>query len=429
MPKNTVNIEQLSDEVQDILGSPPQYLVRSGTIFLFLFLTLIILGSWVVEYPTIISAPVEIVTTHPLAPIMARNSGHLTVVFVTDSQLVYKNEVLAVISNAANYKDMLYLKSLLVSIKPQILRQQYNFTLPQDLQLGEVQASYFAFVNAFDTYAAYLKENRQEKEVSSLELRVKSQKKYKSLLKKQVEIKQKEYELEKKKVWRYQIIYNKGVISDAEYEENQKQLLQIESYIASVEASIIQIEMQLDELVHQIEMTKIKYDKENLIQKIALTELIKKLESNISSWFDSYVLIAPIDGIVAFNKLWSANQFAEIGSQIFTVIPNDQGKLIGRISISCKSAGKVEISQWVNIKFDEFPYQEFGYVTAVVKSKSLVSLDNEYIIEVGLPFGLKTSYSKNLVFTQKMKGTAEIVTKDERLLMRFINPLRAFFDN
>ena len=168
MPNSADNIELMSDEVQDILGSPPHYLVRSGTIFLFFFIVLIIFGSWLIEYPNVISAPVEIVSKNPVAPIMARSSGHLTEVFVADSQLVNKHTVLAVISNAADYKDMLYLKALLDSIKPQILSQQYDFSLPQTLQLGEVQASYFAFVNAFDTYTAYINENRREKEVFAL---------------------------------------------------------------------------------------------------------------------------------------------------------------------------------------------------------------------------------------------------------------------
>jgi hypothetical protein len=42
---------------------------------------------------------------------------------------------------------------------------------------------------------------------------------------------------------------------------------------------------------------------------------------------------------------------------------------------------------------------------------------------------MTSSYRENLKFIQQMDGTAEIITKEMRLITRLINPLRAFFDN
>jgi HlyD family secretion protein len=87
-------------------------------------------------------------------------------------------------------------------------------------------------------------------------------------------------------------------------------------------------------------------------------------------------------------------------------------------------SGKVKINQVVNIKLSSCPYLEYGMVRGIVNTKSLVPSGDAYIIEVSLPQGLKTLYGKELDFTQNMRGTAEIITEDIRLLQKIINPLR-----
>ncbi|PKP49416.1 MAG: HlyD family secretion protein, partial [Bacteroidetes bacterium HGW-Bacteroidetes-1] len=47
-----------------------------------------------------------------------------------------------------------------------------------------------------------------------------------------------------------------------------------------------------------------------------------------------------------------------------------------------------------------------------------------YYATVVFPDGLITSYGKALVFTQRLNGTAEIITNDIRLLQRILQPLK-----
>lgn len=48
-------------------------------------------------------------------------------------------------------------------------------------------------------------------------------------------------------------------------------------------------------------------------------------------------------------------------------------------------------------------------------------------MEVELPNGLKTSYNKELVFDKEMRGSAEIVTEDLRLIERVFYQFRELF--
>jgi len=76
---------------------------------------------------------------------------------------------------------------------------------------------------------------------------------------------------------------------------------------------------------------------------------------------------------------------------------------------------------------------EYGIVQVKIKNISLVPVvvkeERVYLLEVVFPEKLKTTYGKELTFSQEMQGSAEIVTDDLRLLDKFINPIKAIFKN
>ena len=137
-----------------------------------------------------------------------------------------------------------------------------------------------------------------------------------------------------------------------------------------------------------------------------------------------YVLSTPIDGKVTFVKYWSKNQNVQSGSEVFSVVPMSESKIVGKIKLPFKGAGKVKEHQQVNIKLDNYPYLEYGLVIGKISSVSLMPSENFYSVEVEFPNGLTTNYHKKLVFGQDMQGTAEIITEDIRLIERFIQPLK-----
>ncbi|HCV16135.1 MAG TPA: hypothetical protein DF637_07370 [Rikenellaceae bacterium] len=71
---------------------------------------------------------------------------------------------------------------------------------------------------------------------------------------------------------------------------------------------------------------------------------------------------------------------------------------------------------------------EYGMVVVSVKSISLLPAtlgkDRVYIVSVDFPDGLKTTYSQDLLFSEEMHGTGEIVTHDVSLLRRVFYPVK-----
>lgn len=95
------------------------------------------------------------------------------------------------------------------------------------------------------------------------------------------------------------------------------------------------------------------------------------------------------------------------------------------MEVPSTNAGKVVQGQKVLIKLDNFRYQEFGIVEGKIQNISLTPDEKgNFYVDIILPHGLKTSYNKTLPFDKELRGDAEIVTQDLRLIERFFYQFR-----
>lgn len=75
---------------------------------------------------------------------------------------------------------------------------------------------------------------------------------------------------------------------------------------------------------------------------------------------------------------------------------------------------------------------EYGYIKAKVTNIALVSsplntgnaVVDTYLVTLSFPEGFLTNYGSLLKFKYEAKGTAEIITKDRRLIERFFDNLK-----
>ena len=105
---------------------------------------------------------------------------------------------------------------------------------------------------------------------------------------------------------------------------------------------------------------------------------------------------------------------------MFVIVPETTRRL-GRVPVTAGGVGKVSKGQTVRIKFDDFPYKEFGMVNGTVEAVSLVARQGQHMVTVSVPSPLVTHYGKTLPFKQEMTGAAAIITEDRRLIGRLFN--------
>jgi len=385
-----------------------------------------IAGSWIFRYPDIVTSRIIVTTTNPPAPLIARTNGKIAEIRVADKTYVTSGEILAVIENPASLQDMEILALLADSVVRNINNPvMTEIEFPVSPQLGEVQQEYAQFLKAFEDYKSFVSLGYYRQKVKLLKDEAEKYKIYIKQVQKQTGILQRELRLAAKQFSRDSAMFRQGVISPSDFEKAESAYLQKRYALEEAGSQLTKARLQLADTEQQILDLQLQEVKEQSRLKNDLVEAASKLIGAISVWVQTYVIKAPIDGQVSFNKYWSVNQTVAQGDRVMTVVPAGSTQIIGKIELPVAKSGKVKPGQKVNIKFDNYPYLEFGMVRGFVRDISLVPANNVYNVEVSLPDSLKTNYNTELPFNQEMQGMAEIITNDRRLLERIVTPLKS----
>ena len=110
-------IEIRSEEVQEIMGTPPKWIIQWGIVIIFFVVMTLLAGSYFYKYPDLINAQITIVSENPPVSIVARAEGKLNNIFVADKQVVTANTILGIIENPADYEDAYELIGFLDSVQ------------------------------------------------------------------------------------------------------------------------------------------------------------------------------------------------------------------------------------------------------------------------------------------------------------------------
>lgn len=421
-----------SEEVQEIMGNIPGWIIRWGLSVVFAIFSLIIIGSWFFSYPEVVTAPLVITTYNTPAVLEAKTGGKIDRLLVSNEQIVKEGVVVAVIENTTDYNDLLLLEKEILQLHEPVnwdsVACSSGFT--KAYILGELQNQYVGFLKNIKQFRHYLNQNHLPLKIKLLDKQISKQSEIygKQLI--QLKYKTEELELARNSFGRDSMLFHLGTyaITKSEYERSRQGYVQkvssfigFESSLKSTEAANLRLQETKIELQLQLERELNQY-------RMALDESLQLLKSSIISWKEKYVLTSPIEGRITFTGYWNENQLVKAGDRLATVVPLDETRIIAKTVIPPASIGKVEKDQDVHIKLSGFPYMEFGMLRGKVSSISLVPEKEGYVAEIELSGGMTSSYSEQLKFIQQMDGTAEIITKKMRLIYRFINPLRALVD-
>jgi len=430
MEEEINKIEIRSEEVQEILGKPPRWIVRWGITIVFAIVVVIFVGSYFFKYPDIISSTIIISTENIPANIVAKTNGKIIALFVEDKQKVKKSSILAIIENPANYESIVNLKLKLNSLDNTntILTDSLKkISFNENYSLGDLQASYIGFLKSIKDYQIFIDSDFQHKKINSLNNQISKYNVLLSRLEKQASIINNQLDIAKRQFSRDSALFKSNTISKIDFEKSENSLLQSKYSYESAKSSLDNTKITVAQLEQNILELQQQYEEQKQQFELALNNNKETLKTQIKTWEQMFLLESPIDGQVTFTQYWSINQNVKAGDNVITIVPEKETKIIGKIKLPMQGSGKVKVGQKVNIKFDNYPYMEYGMVRGIVKSISLVPMDANYTVEVELPKGLKTNYKKTLIFCQEMQGIAEIITDDTRLIERFLNPLKAIW--
>lgn len=423
MHEDAVDIK--SEEVRELMGNPPHWIVRSGIMMIAIAFVIILSGSYVVHYPDTLPTEVTIVTEAMPTSVKAKHSGKLTHLFVKENQIVNKDQYLGILENPVPYQDLALVRSWFDQFQRKLHHDEevgefYNGPAPN---LGNLQSGYAAIKTAWKDLILWEEQAINQLKKEQLTRQIAVQEQLRISIEQKIDVNQQTFGLSEKKFLADKKLYQEGIIAEQEYDNSEKTFLNEKLTLANLENERASQLLQIESLNQQI----IELEQQTTLRKTQIIDAIRQaaisFQNQITEWEDRYVLKAATDGSISFYKFWTQNQEIVAGDEVMVVIP-DSNELFAYSYLNAENSGKVQVGQKVRIELNDFPFQEFGYVYGYIVSKSDISRDSKYFLRIDMPEGLMTKDGVHLPFSQEMQGSANIITEDLRLLERFLKALR-----
>lgn len=427
-----------SEEAQAILGKAPSWVVRWGVTVVFAIFTGILIGCYFIKYPDTVEAPATITTLNPPADLYARYDGLIDTLCVADGQMVDKGALVAVLRNAADWRDVQRIDACLTTAAnlpcEELVTEPW---LDGACQLGELQSTFADFQSKCRDYRHYLATDHTAKKKQLLAQQITKNREYYAKLEQQRALLTKDLAYGRRTLERDSLLLAEAVISSADFETTAQNYIAKQNSKAGFDATLTSTELQIIQNEQQIVELSLQQENEHAEYIRNLRQSQQQLTAQIAQWRQQYVLEAPSSGRVTLMGYWSKNQHIAVGNKLASIVPDGETEVVGRMQIPSAGFGKVKVGQTVNVKLNGFPYMEFGVLHGTIRSLSAVPEQTQtqngtsvvYMAEVVFPNGMTTSYNKDLPMIQQMDGTAEIITEDMRLIERFVQPVVSLFKN
>ena len=421
---NLDEIELRSEAVQDVLSQPPHWMFRWGNFIILGIILMILMMSYFIKYPEFVPASIVVTSQNPPEKIQIRTDSKIEKIFVADHQKVKKDEILMILQSTANYTDVLLLRKIIDST-PSNQLTSFPIEKMSRLKLGDLQADYNNFAKAFQEEKLFTRLKPYNPENVATSQNISAYKSRIVTLKRQKSFELEKYDLVKKNYQRAQTLLNQKVISTFEFESEKVKFLQAQQSLENIDISLSQTKEAIFNLDKTRSGSTINAEKDKINFASQTIQLFEQLRRSLREWEQNYLVISSTDGMVSFQQFWGENQFVKRGDAILSILPEHKKALIGKMFVPAINTGKVAKGQKVLIKLDNYRFQEYGIVNGSVQNISFTPDDKgNYYVEIILPKGLETSYHKILPFDKELKGNAEIVTQDLRLIERFFYQIR-----
>jgi multidrug resistance efflux pump len=430
MEKQNKDIELRSEDVLDVMGEIPSFIIRWGITIISLIVIALIVGSFVFKYPDIVSGPVTLSTEVPPANVLARASGKMDEIFVINNQKVKMGEPLGVIQNPARTEDVRLLMNGMKAWEKQGNNPLFAPALfaKSSLQLGSIQAAYSNFLTALNDYIQYTELRYHPQKIRIRKQQVTDQQNTLLEMKRQWNLLRQQSQSTYSIYQRDSVLHGRKLLSDESLDESRNKWLQNRQSLSALMSDINEAEFDIHSTEGDLLDLQRDYKESSSNYKLQLQTTTEQLQTEIKTWERLFLLISPIDGVAHQMGYWSENQNVEIGECVFSVLPDHATGPYAKALLPVQGLGKVHVGQRVNVRLNNFPDQEFGFLIGVVNHVSPTpDADGQYVAEIRFPNGMVTNYNYRLPITSQMAGTAEIITDNVRFIQRIFNPMKKVF--
>lgn len=222
----------------------------------------------------------------------------------------------------------------------------------------------------------------------------------------------------------------KGSLQQAQLDLEQARLRlqeQEKNYKGSIQAGNIAV-LRNEEQLKEIEM-----------QIGTLTSQIRENQTQIDALdyqLEQRIIKAPVNGVVFQLPVQKTGSVLESGGLVAEIAP-EQAPLIVKAQISSSESGFLESEMPVKLKFDAYPFQDYGIVEGILVKISPTTkiVDTEagkieaYELDIELDRNYILARNKRIALKPGQKVTAEIIIRQRRLIDFVLDPFKKLEEN
>ena len=149
------------------------------------------------------------------------------------------------------------------------------------------------------------------------------------------------------------------------------------------------------------------------------------MKNDAELWQEAYLIKADKAGTLVYSDYLSNYEFIQKGTKMMTILPVENTTYLGLLKLPATGFSKVQKGQAVHIRLDHYPYTEFGILKGEVAALPAIANEDNYLLQISFPEGLRSTYDTPFQFKQLMKGQAEVITKRMSLWDRLLNQMRS----
>jgi len=411
------NLEIKSDDVQEILGTPPSWLVQWGTVLMALVLLGLTLVFWKLEYPDEVRGDLVLRSTNPPKTILANTDGMVENLFVKAGQKVERGDELLVMNSLAKYEDIISLSEFIVEMGLMKSSELNKVSLPRDLELGIIQESFAELRLQLNKYQFSNRQSTNYERITQVKEQIG---KIENEIELTIKRKNNSIEQQKLRIDRQKLL-KKKYPKESTLED-----------LKSARADVVSVENEIEGYKGEISFKKReKVELEFLISEIRnnssfsnneqlglIKQTIDQIEQEIFNWKKTYILKSSEGGSIILKNFFDSQNYYKKGSPIIAINLEQDEQIKAYATIPVENTDKVKKGQKAHLHLTVFSSVDYGYLTGTVINKKTQYQEGNCLVEIQLDNGMTSSKGEDLLFEPNMIGQVEIITEDRNVLER-----------
>lgn len=420
MNQEADNIELRSEEVQEILGTPPGWLARWGTLAALAGVVVLgWIGFWI-ELPETIETDIQITSIDPPRRFYAPSTIMLKEIMVPNESLIDSGRIILHFSSKAKLSHVQALETALGEVKSD--SQILSFQPSKELLLGELQEDYYDFLEKWDQYHLMQTKNYDRYDKTDIQNKIRELEETVADMERKRDRRMERLTEARSRFEKEEQLFKKGILTLAELNPTRTERDNLEAEIQDINAGIRSRQTQMNTMRDRLRSRSgsAKAAEDKTIAFNLLKDSFARLVGKVADWKRDFTIESPIRGTVLYTKdNLAPGQYVQRDSMLVVILPKTPSGMIGHVGLPVEKAGQVNKNQKVQVKLYEFPFTDYGAAWGYVEGKGKIPSGGKIPIEIRFP-------GDSLVMTKggrihpegELRGKAEIVMAKRRLIQR-----------